>query len=181
MKRNTAIATVLVAAAIGILISVAFAAQDKSTVKSPNGIVFSEFKGYESWEAVAMSEPEEVVNVISANSVMIDAYKSGIPRNGKPFPDGSMIAKIAWNKEQNPESPYKVTIPGTLKMISFIQKDSKRFPETDGWGYAQFLYDSKSDTFTPHGTDASFAKNECHKCHTRVKAKDFIYTRYAPR
>jgi hypothetical protein len=61
-------------------------------------------------------------------------------------------------KKKNPESPYFVMVPDTLKSVSFIEKDSKRFPETSGWGYAQFLYDAASDTFTPYGSDSSFGK-----------------------
>ena len=50
--------------------------------------------------------------------------------------------------------------------VSFILKDSKRFPDTNGWGYAQFLYDAASDPFTPYGKDSSFGKNVCYLCHT---------------
>ena len=67
--------------------------------------------------------------------------------------------------------------PDTLKSVAFIQKDSKRFPETSGWGYAQFLYDAASDSFKPYGSDSSFGK-ECYGCHTLVKAKDYIFTSY---
>ena len=62
-----------------------------------------------------------------------------------------------------------------------MEKDAKRFPGTNGWGYAQFSYDGASDTFTPYGADASFAKTECHACHTIVKAKDYIFTSYPRR
>jgi hypothetical protein len=109
---------------------------------------------------------------------MINAYKEGIPGNGKPFPEGSMIAKIEWSKKKNPVSPYSVTVPDTLKSVAFIEKDSKRFPDTSGWGYAQFLYDAPSNTFKPFGSDSSFGK-VCYQCHTRVKTNDFIFTSYA--
>jgi hypothetical protein len=68
---------------------------------------------------------------------MINAYKEGIPGNGKPFPEGSMV--IEWSKKKNSVSTYFVEVPDTLKSVSFIEKDSKRFPDTSGWGYAQFL------------------------------------------
>src|SRR2546422_166184 len=70
---------------------------------------------------------------------MINAYKKGIPGNGKPFPEGSKIVKIEWSKRKNPASPYPVMEPDTLKSVAFIEKDSKRFPEMSGWGYAQFF------------------------------------------
>jgi hypothetical protein len=74
-----------------------------------------------------------------------------------------------------------VLVPDTLKSVSFIEKDSKRFPDTNGWGYAQFTYDAASDSFKVVGSGAAFGKTECHQCHIRVKASDYIFTRYAKR
>jgi hypothetical protein len=111
---------------------------------------------------------------------MIEAYKNGIPGNGKPFPDGSMVVKIEWKKKTNTVSPYFVEIPDTLKSVAFIQKDNKRFPESSGWGYAQFNYDAASGTFKPFGKDNSFGMI-CYKCHTKVKDTDYIFTAYLER
>ena len=71
-------------------------AQDRSTLKSPNGIAFSEFKGYEAWQVIATSQPDDAggcgtsktgcMKAILGNSVMIKAYNDGIPANGNPFP-----------------------------------------------------------------------------------------------
>ena len=180
MKIKSIQAIVIIVALLAVLSSMALAPQDKYTLKAQNGISFSEFRGYESWQDVALSHTEDVMKIILANSVMINAYKEGIPGNGKPFPEGSMIAKIEWSQVKNPVSPYSVMVPDTLKSVSFIQKDSKRFLDTNGWGYAQFLYDVASDTFKPFGSDASFGK-VCHACHTIVKARDFIYTGYPKR
>jgi hypothetical protein len=91
-----------------------------------------------------------------------------------------MTVKIEWSKKTNPESPYSVTVPDALKSVSFIEKDSKRFSDTSGWGYAQFLYDAASDTFKPYGSDASFGKRVCYQFHRIVKAKDYIFTRLPP-
>jgi hypothetical protein len=162
------------------LISIALAAQDKYTVKAPNGVAFSEFRGYESWQNVAPSVTEDGIKSILANPVMIKAYKDGIPGNGKPFPDGAMIVKIEWKKKKNTDSPYSVEVPDTLKSVAFIEKDTKRFPDSSGWGYAQFSYDAASGTFKPFGSDRSFAA-KCYKCHTIVKATDYIFTRYSER
>lgn len=150
----------------------------RSTLKTPNGVTFSEFRGYESWETVALSVTDEGMNSIHANPVMIQAYKDGIPGNGKPFPDGCMTVKIEWRKRQNPMSPYSVDVLDTLRGISFIEKDSKRFPESSGSGYAQFLYDTNSAAFTPFGADSSFGAKVCYKCHTAAKATDYIFTAY---
>lgn len=176
IKRTSAVA--IVAASFTALLGIAIAAQDKYTVKAPNGVAFSEFRGYESWESVGVSVTEDGMNAILANPVMIKAYKEGIPINGKPFPEGSMTVKIEWKKKQNPISPYSVDVPNTLSRVSFIQKDSKRFPEASGWGYAQFLYDTNSASFKPFGKDASFGTETCYKCHTAAKETDYIFTHY---
>ena len=100
------------------------AAQDKYTLKAPNGVAFSEFRGYETWQDVAVSQTVDGIKAILGNPVMIKAYREGIPGNGKPFPEGSMIVKIEWTKKANPASPYSVVVPDTLKSVSFIEKDS---------------------------------------------------------
>ena len=153
------------------------AAQDRSTLKVPDGLSFSEFKGYEGWQAVAVSQTATSLKLISANPVMMGAYKAGLPAAGKRFPEGSQIVKIEWASEKNPVSPYFVMVPTTLKSLSFIEKDSRRFPKTSGWAYAQFSNDAASDTLKPVGDGA-----ECgHVCHTTVAAKDYIFTAYPKR
>ena len=179
MKSKTTSAAVI-AVSLAVLTGIALAAQDKYTLKAPNGVAFSEFRGYESWQNVAPSVTEDGIKSILANPVMIKAYEEGIPGNGKPFPDGSMIVKIEWSKKKNSESPYSVEVPDTLKSVAFIEKDTKRFPDSSGWGYAQFNYDAASGAFKSFGNDSSFA-TKCYKCHTIVKATDYIFTRYTER
>jgi hypothetical protein len=180
MKSKTTSAFAFVVASLAALISIALAAEDKYTLKAPNGVAFSEFRGYESWQNVAPSVTKDGIKSILANPVMIKAYQDGMPGNGKPFPDGSMIVKIEWKKKPNTDSPYSVEVPDALKSVAFIQKDTKRFPDSSGWGYAQFNYDAASGTFKPFGNDSTFATT-CYKCHTIVKATDYIFTRYAER
>jgi hypothetical protein len=97
-------------AAISIVLAVlgarAISAQDKYTVQTPNGLAFSEFRGYEDWQVVAVSQTEDLLKVEVANPVMIDAYRAGVPGNGKPFPDGSKIAKIEWRLKKSTEAPF---------------------------------------------------------------------------
>jgi hypothetical protein len=184
------IGSIVIAAASILVVSLTLTAQDRFAVKSPNGIAFSEFKGYDAWQVIAPSQTDEAagcmvgecVKAIVGNPAMIKAYSDGIPANGKPVPDGAAIAKIEWSKESNPASPYGVTVPGTLNDISFMVKDSKRFRDTDGWGYAQFRYDKASGTFKPFGNGPGFAKTACHQCHiSGAKARDFVFTGYAQR
>lgn len=170
---------VMAAAAVSaILGGVALAAQDRWTLKDPGGgLALAEFRGYDAWQPVAVSATKDGIKVISANAVMMKAYRSGLPADGKTFPEGSKVAKIEWTQKQNTVSPYYVIVPGALKSISFIEKDSKRFPKTHGWAYAQFTYDPASDTFKPSvtGPECGFA------CHTKVAAKDYIFTAYPKR
>jgi hypothetical protein len=161
-----------------------FSAQDKYTVKVPGGLAFSEFKGYEGWHAIATSQNDKVVAMILGNPVMIDAYRAGIPGNGKPVPDGAKMAKIHWIPKQNEFFPA-ATVPGTLLNVDFMVKDSKRFADSGGWGWAVFDYDAATDTFKPgtlagnppQGNDAKCG----FACHTIVKTRDYVFTNYGKR
>jgi len=168
---------VMIAAVLAVLGGKAISAQDKYTVQVPNGLAFSEFRGYEDWQVVAISQTDDLIAAILANPVMIDAYRAGVPGNGKPFPDGSKIAKIHWKPKKSAEAPAPTTVPDTLHDVDFIERDSKRFPDSGGWGYAQFNYDAASDAFTPEGSGSDCG----HACHTIVAAKDYIFTAYPKR
>jgi hypothetical protein len=177
MQRASFSTTSIGAVSLSILGGIALAAQDRYTVKVPDGLAFSEFRGYEDWRYVAVSQVKDGIKVIAANPAMISAYKSGLPASGETFPEGSKIVKIEWSQKQNTVSPYFVMVPDALKSISFIEKDSKRFPKTHGWAYAQFVYDPATSTFKPSVTGA-----ECgYACHTTVAAQDYIFTAYPNR
>src|SRR5262249_45314936 len=176
MKREHIAAMMTLAASV-LVVSVALTAQAPSTAKVPNGLAIADFKGYDTWQTIAPSATPEELKSILGNPVMIQAFKAGIPGNGKPVPDGAMMTKIDWVKHPNTDSPYPVDVPNTLKSVSFMLKDSKRFAESGGWGYAQFMYDAKSGAFTPVGTGSACG----YTCHTRVKANDYVFTKYAPR
>jgi hypothetical protein len=176
------VAIVVVLAALG---GMTLAAQDKYTVKVPNGLAFTEFRGYESWPVIAISENEGALAVIVGNPAMIDAYKEGAPSNGKPFPDGAKMAKIHWNPKRQEAYPGQPMVPGTQHDVDFMVKDSKRFPDSGGWGWGAFEYDAASDTFRP----ATVADNPPQEndakcglaCHTIVKTRDYVFTEYGHR
>ena len=107
-------------------------------------------------------------------AAVIRAYAAGIPGNGKPFPDGAKAVKIQFVPKKSAEAPFKVAIPDTLKDVAVMVKDAKPFPDSGGWGYGLFNYDSASGAFTPDGTGANCGA----ACHTVVKAKDYVFTRY---
>src|SRR5689334_23364336 len=148
MKKIQIAAVAIIAVVLAVLGGVAIAQQDKYTLKVPGGLAFSEFRGYEDWQVVAISRNDKLIAVILANPVMIDAYRAGIPDNGKPFPDGAKMAKIHWNPKMNPYFP-DTTVPGTQHDVDFMVKDSNRFADSGGWGWAVFNYDAASNTFTP--------------------------------
>jgi hypothetical protein len=177
MKRILSWPVAIVAVALLVLGGRAISAQDKYSLQVPNGLAFADFRGYEGWQVVSVAQTDEVLKVIVANPTMVDAYRAGVPGNGKPFPDGSKIAKIQWTPKKSTEAPFSVNVPNTLKNVFLIEKDSKRFPDSAGWGYALFNYDVASDSFAPDGsgTNCGFA------CHTIVKAKDYIFHPYQMR
>ena len=177
MKRKTKLAIVTSAAVLVGLAGTAISAQDKYTLQVPNGLAFSEFKGYETWQVVSVSLSGDLIAVILVNPVMIDAYKAGVPGNGKPFPDGSKMAKIHWNAKKSAEAPNPTMVPDTLHDVDVMVRDSKRFADSGNWGYGEFDYDTASDTFKPLGTGSNCG----YGCHTIVKAKDYVFTAFPKR
>jgi hypothetical protein len=115
---------------------------------------------------------------------MIDAYEAGIPGNGRPVPDGAKMAKVHWTPKANEFFP-SVTVPGNLLNVDFMVKDSKRFADSGGWGYAVFDYNPASDTFTPGTTAGTPPQGNDAKCgfacHTRAKTRDYVFTEYGKR
>ena len=188
MERRTAVerfaGSTMVATALAVLAVLVAAAvyaqdaQDKYSLKSPSGIAFSDFRGYEDWSVVSSARTDEVLKVIVANPTMINAYKAGIPGNGQPFPEGSMIAKLQWKPKKSTEAPFVVDVPDVFKQAFVMEKDSKRFPKSGGWGYAVFNYEAVSDKFT---ADAKSPSDCGFACHTPVKAKDYIFHPYQKR
>ena len=168
----------------GMALSAQDSAASKYQVAVPGGLAFSEFKGYEAWQAISLSRNDTFVAVILGNPAMIDAYKAGSPGNGKPFPDGAKMAKVHWTPKPSEMFPT-ATVPGTLANVDFMVKDSKRFADSGGWGYAVFDYDNASDTFSP-GTTAGMPPQgndaKCgFACHTKAKGRDYVFTEYGKR
>ena len=171
--------------AIALACSIAVAGgDDKNAVKVPGGIGFAEFKGYENWQLVSISENGGLVAAIFANPVMIDAFRAGAPGNGKPFPDGSKMAKVHWTPGPSTTFPA-ATVPRVQHDVDFMVRDSKRFADSGNWGYGAFEYDAASDTFKPATTEDKPPQSNDAKCgfacHTLVKTRDYVFTEYAHR
>ncbi|MEJ1964942.1 MAG: cytochrome P460 family protein [Gammaproteobacteria bacterium] len=186
MKTKSMLIGMSIAVTLAVLATgAAISAQDRYTVKVPNGLAFSEFKGYETWQTISISHNGPLLALILGNPAMIEAFKAGIPGNGKPFPDGARMAKIHWTAKKQETYPNQPLVAGPLHDIDFMVKDSKRFADGGGWGYGAFRYDAASDTFTPatladqppQGNDAKCGVG----CHTIVKNQDYVFTEYPKR
>jgi Cytochrome P460 len=185
MKGKRVLISVGIAGTIAVLVAgAAISAQDKYTLKVPNGLAFSEFKGYEGWQMIAVSNAGKLA-VILGNPAMINAFKAGAPGNGKPFPDGARMAKIHWNEKKNEAEPGQPLVPDTLHDVDFMVKDSKRFADSGGWGYVEFEYDTASESFRPGTTADQPPQGNDAKCgfacHTIVKNQDYVFTAYPKR
>jgi Cytochrome P460 len=185
MTRIASWLAVIIAVVLAVWGGRAISAQDKYTVEVPGGLAFSEFRGYEDWPVVSISLNGGNYAVILGNPMMIDALRQGIPDNGKPFPDGAKIAKIHSHPKKQEAYPGQPLVPGAQYNADFMMKDSKRFADSGGWGWASFDYDAASDTFSaateaatpPQGHDAKCGL----ACHTLVKNRDYMFTEYAHR
>jgi hypothetical protein len=197
MKTTLSVVVVMAALMLAIVGGRSSAAQDKDkqdkyALQIPGGLSFSEVKGYEQWQVVgpSLTEAANVIRVIVTNPVMIKAYQDGVPGNGKPFPDGSKIVKLEWKPKKITDPPFSEktpdTVPGDLTQVEFIVKDSKRFPDTHGWGYAMFDYTAASGTFAPATTASHPPVGHDAKCGAACHeiagaSKDYIFTAYPKR
>jgi hypothetical protein len=184
MNSKRSSASLVALAILTVSVALAAADQDRYTLKVPNGLAFSEFRGYEDWQVISISQDGDLIAGILGNPVMIKAYQAGIPGNGKPFPDGAKMAKIHWNPKKLETFPA-ATVPGAQHDVDFMVKDSRRFADSGGWGWGVFEYDAASGTFKPgtladkppQGNDAKCG----FACHTAVKTRDYVFTEYATR
>jgi hypothetical protein len=166
MRRLATMIVVLLAAA-GILLPAFPVATAADIVASPTGVTIP--KGYRNWQVVAPSQRDDndEIRVILGNNIAMKAFRA----NTLPFPDGAIIAKLAWKRVKSPEFP-KTFIPGVAPRIEFMVKDSKKYASAGGWGFGRFI-DGKPADAEVHAA--------CFPCHqANVKDRDFVFTRYAP-
>ena len=131
--------------------------------------------GYRDWKLISVAHEEGNVNDLRAllgNDVAIKAYRAG----KLPFPDGAIIARLAWSYVPSEENNRvfgrsQSFVAGPATNVQFMVKDSKKYAATGGWGFAQFK-DGKP-------ADAALLKT-CFPCHEPVRARDFVFTNYAP-
>jgi Cytochrome P460 len=179
MKRRSNLAIATVTALLAAIGAAVYAQDkfDKYSLVSPSGIKFSDFRGYEDWAVISSARTDEELKVIVGNPAIIKAFKAGAPGNGKPFPEGSRMVKMQWKLQKSKEAPFVVDVPDVPTQAFVMEKDSKRFPNTGGWGYAVFNHDVATGKMT-----ADAAKADCGQaCHVAVKSKDYVFHPYQKR
>ena len=173
MKRFTYL-LVAVVALTGVVVYMAHASGRSDGEADPVfGITIP--PGYRDWKLISVAHEDGDLNDLRAllgNDVAIKAYREG----KLPFPDGSMIARLAWSYVPSEENNKvfgraQSFVPGPTTNVQFMVKDSKKYAATGGWGFAQFK-DGKAD--------ATAALKTCFPCHEPAKAGDFVFTHYAP-
>src|SRR5271154_5206803 len=119
MSKKAAVVLVVLPS---LLAGIALGAQDRYSLQVPGGLAFAEFKGYENWQVISVSHNGDKVALIVGNPAMIEAYKAGIPLNGKPVPDGARMAKTHWTAKKAEDQPGQPTVPGALHDVDFMVK-----------------------------------------------------------
>src|SRR6204780_701622 len=172
MRRITYILAA-VAALGGVLVYIAQAFGEASAGAAPLfGIKLP--AGYRDWRVISVAHEAGNNNDLRAvlgNDVAIKAYRE----EKLPFPDGTIIARLAWgyvpseenNKVFGREQSF---VAGPPINVQFMVKASKKYATTGGWGFAQFKDGVPVE-------DAALAP--CFPCHVPVKSRDFVYTRYS--
>ncbi|GJE44793.1 cytochrome P460 family protein [Methylobacterium soli] len=154
--------------AAGLTLAAGGAAQDAPKPASPIfGVTIPD--GYRAWQLIAPAlegEPLDELRAVLGNDVAVKAYEGGT----LPFPDGTILVKLAWKQAPSPEFA-PATVPGRATTVQVMVKDARRYAETGGWGFGRFI-DGKPVDAAQHET--------CFACHeARVKDRDYVFTRYA--
>ena len=155
MNKRTisiAIVTATVAAFGAVAVMAAERNDAKYALTSPGGIAFADFKGYEDWATISTAKTD-VLKEIVGNPAIIKAFKAGVPGNGQPFRTAPRSRSCSGRPRRAPSATFDVDVPDTFSQAFVMEKDSKRFPNTGGWGYAVFNYDPKTDKFTPDASE----------------------------
>jgi hypothetical protein len=172
--RAIAYLLVAVVALAGVLVYIAHASGQADGEADPIfGITIP--AGYRDWRLISVAHEEGNLNDLRAllgNDVAIKAYREG----RLPFPDGTIIARLAWSYVPSEENNKvfgrsQSFVAGSATNVQFMVKDSRKYAATGGWGFAQFKNGK---------ADSGALLKTCFPCHEPVKARDFVFTHYAP-
>lgn len=140
---------------------------EKKPAPAPNGMEF--ISEYRNWQVISISHRTDLnsMRAILGNDTAVAAARSG---KTNPWPEGTILSKVVWKQTAEEYWPTAIA-PADFVQVEFMQKDSKKWAATGGWGYGRWL----GTDLTPYGESAEFA-NECVACHTPVKHRDWVYT-----
>jgi len=155
----------------------AISVEDKYALQVPNGLAFSDFRGYESWQTVSVSSRRRDDRGNPRQSSDDRCLSVGHSRQRQAFSRRRQDGEDPLEHKKSEDAPTPTIVPDALHDVDFMQKDSKKFADTHGWGYAQFNWDSASDTFKPMGDDAKCGA----ACHELAAGKDYVFTVYGKR
>ncbi|TCM20607.1 cytochrome P460 [Novosphingobium sp. PhB165] len=168
MPRISRMVLVGSSALLAAVLAVQAGAEGSAPVSPIYGVALP--KGYRSWELIAPAQeapPLDELRTTLGNPTAMKAYRAGT----QPFPDGTVLVKLAWKHVQSPEFA-PASIPGAATTVQVMVKDSKRYAATGGWGFGRFVNGQPVDA-AQHQT--------CWSCHqSRAAGHDFVFTRYAP-
>lgn len=127
-------------------------------------------KAYKNWRVINVSHrlDHHTLRAILGNDIAIEAARKG---QTNPWPDGAVLGKVLW-KEAKDKNWDQAIVGRDFVHAEFMVKDSKKYKDMGGWGYARWV----GEELKPYGKDYRTAAMECHACHTPVKSNDFVFT-----
>ncbi len=152
---------------LALFIFAGYAVAETGVLPTPNGIDLP--TNYKDWKVISSSHrmDNKTLRIILGNEVAIEASRTG---KTKSWPEGAILGKLVWKDAIHPKWETAI-VPGKFVHAEFMFKDSIKYKETGGWGFARWVgLDQK-----PYGKDATFVQ-ECFSCHTPVKDNDYVFT-----
>ncbi|MFA5984893.1 MAG: cytochrome P460 family protein [Methylococcaceae bacterium] len=152
------------------LIAYGSLAMAQPVAPAPNGIEFP--TGYSHWQSIALSHrtDKDSIRAILGNDIAVKAARTGAT---KPWPEGTILAKVSW-QQRNDENWPEAVVPGQFTQMEIMLKNAKKYTETGGWGFARW----RGKELKPWGDNADFTK-ECMACHISVSGQDYVFTKPA--
>ncbi|RFM32919.1 cytochrome P460 family protein [Chitinophaga silvisoli] len=148
-----------------LLLCLQYCQPGTKVLPSPNGIEY--MPEYKTWQVVNVEHrtDNKTIRVIYGNPIAVKAIHS---KHTKPWPEGTILAKAVFDAIVDSTGMYT---PGAFQQVMFMVKDSQRYSQTLGWGWARW----KGADLSPYGKNATFT-NECTGCHRPQKDKDYVFT-----
>jgi len=164
MKKNYSVIVVLVFAISLICTGTLFANEKtKAEVAYPDGYrQWTHIKSMVIEKGHPLYESFGGIHHIYGNKKALDASKKG-----KAFPDGSLLIFDLLEVK----SADNAIVEGQRKVVGVMQKNSKKFKDTGGWGFEGFKGDTKERVVTD-------PKSACFNCHEPQRQKDYVFSTY---